>query len=116
MLAVDLSEFRRIFAGNFIDLVVSELLWRNARRVAGFAEKAVQAGRRYAPEQEQFVIGISDSMPGVFGNENDCAFLKMVVNVVQHENSATCQNVEGFVHLKVPVDWNAGTGLHLLCA
>ena len=60
-----LSEFRRIFAGDVIDLVVSEPVWRNAGRDASFAEEAIQTGRRRHSEEEQFVIGLRKSMPGV---------------------------------------------------
>src|SRR4029453_10419042 len=43
--------FCRIFASNLVDLVLGELLPRHAGRIAGFPEKAVQARRRYNPEQ-----------------------------------------------------------------
>src|SRR6266403_98291 len=46
-----LSEFRRIFAGNLVDLLPSQLLWRYPGRTTGVAEEAVQAGRRHDPEQ-----------------------------------------------------------------
>jgi len=45
-----LFEFRRVFAGDVIDLFVSELLWRQAGRGACFTEEAVQAGGRHDPE------------------------------------------------------------------
>jgi hypothetical protein len=72
------------------------LLWRYAGRIAGVTEKAVQTGRRHNPEQEQFVIGIRKPMPRVFGNEYRSALLKRVTHIVQYENSAAFQNVEGF--------------------
>jgi len=36
---------------------------------------------------------------------------KRVVYVVQYETSAAFQNVEGFVHLKVPVNRSVGASL-----
>src|ERR1700760_1839712 len=83
-----LSEFRSTFAGDLMDLFSSELLCRHAGRTAGVTEKAVQAGRRHHPEQEQFVIGIRKPMPGVFGNEYRCALRKRVRYIVQYENAA----------------------------
>src|SRR6266852_7548702 len=53
-------------------------------------------------------------MPRVFGNEYRSALLKRVTYIVQYENSAAFQNVEGFVHLEVSVDRNACTDRHLL--
>jgi len=40
--------------------------------------------------------------------------VKRVKYIVQYENAAAFQNVEGFVHLEVSVDRNACTGHHLL--
>jgi hypothetical protein len=62
-----LSVFRRIFAGDLVDLLPSQLLWGDPGRIAGVAEETVQAGRRHDPEQEQFVIGIGKPMPGIPG-------------------------------------------------
>ena len=83
MLTADLSEFRRVFTGNFIELVVSERLWQNSGRSACFAKEAVQASRRHDPEQEQFVIGVRKSVPGVFRNEDRSALLEAMMYVVQ---------------------------------
>jgi hypothetical protein len=47
-----LSVFRRIFAGDLVDLLPSQLLWGDPGRIAGVAEETVQAGRRHDPEQE----------------------------------------------------------------
>ena len=110
------SEFRPVFAGNLIDLLSSELLWRYAWRIAGLTEKAVQAGRRRYPEQKQFVIGISKPMPRVFGYEYCSPLLKWVPYIVQYEDSAAFQNVEGFVHLEMSVDRNACADRYLLGA
>src|SRR6476620_10063729 len=91
-------------AGNLVDLLPSQLLWRCPGRIAGVAEKAVQAGRRHDPEQEQFVIGIREPMPSILGNEYRSALLKLVSCIVQCENSAAFQNVEDFVHPQMSVD------------
>ena len=53
-------------------------------------------------------------MPGVFGDEYRSAFLKGVAHIVQDEDSAAFQNVEGFVHLEVPVNRNPCTHHDLL--
>ena len=60
------------------------------------------------------MIGIRKPMPRVLGDEYRTAFLKRVTYIVQYENSAAFQNVEGFVHLQVSVDRNACTDRHLL--
>ena len=104
----------RIFAGDLVDLFPGQLLWRDPGRIAGVAKKTVQAGRRHDPEQKQFVIGIGESMPGIPGNEYRSTLLEGVLCIVQCENSAAFQNVEGFVHLQVSVDRNARTDRHLL--
>ena len=109
-----LSVFRRIFAGNLVDLLPSQLLWRYPGWTTGVAEEAVQAGRRHDPEQEQFMLGIDEPMPSILGNEYRSALPKRVLCIVQCENSAAFQNVEGFVHLQVSVDRNTCTGRHLL--
>jgi hypothetical protein len=109
-----LSVFRRIFAGNLVDLLPSQLLWRYPGWTTGVAEEAVQAGRRHDPEQEQFVIGIGEPMPSILGNEYRSALPKGVLCIVQCENSAAFQNVESFVHPKVSVYRNARTDRHLL--
>src|ERR1700687_1216035 len=53
-------------------------------------------------------------MPRVSGDEYRSALLKRVTRIVQGENSAAFQNVEGFVHLEVSVDRDARTDCHLL--
>jgi hypothetical protein len=53
-------------------------------------------------------------MPGIPGNEYRSALPKRVLCIVQSENSAAFQNIEGFVHPKVPVYRNARTDRHLL--
>jgi hypothetical protein len=111
---VSLPEFGVIFPRDIFDLLPGELLRGHAGRRTGFTEKAVQAGRGHNPEQEKFVIRILKSMPGVFGNKNRSAFFKRVTHIVQNESPAAFQNEEGFVHLEVPVDWDAGTGHYLL--
>ena len=60
------------------------------------------------------MIGIRKPMPRVFGYEYRSALLKRVTHIVQYENSSAFQNIEGFVHLEVSVDRNAGTDRHLL--
>ena len=60
------------------------------------------------------MIGIRKPMPRVLGDKYRSALLERVRCVVQYENSATFQNVEGFVHLEVSVDRNARTDCHLL--
>src|SRR5262245_56442829 len=55
-------------------------------------------------------------MPGVLGNEYGCSLLERMMYVVQYKNSASLQNVESFVHLKMSVERNACTDLHLLGA
>ena len=81
----ELSELRRIFSRNFIDLLLGQLLWRDTGRTTGFAKKGIQAGWRHHPEQKQFLIGISEPMPGVFGNENCSSFLELKRHIVQYE-------------------------------
>ena len=60
------------------------------------------------------MIGIREPMPGIFGNEYRSALAKRVLCIVQGKNSAAFQDVEGFVHLKVPVHRNARADRHLL--
>ena len=60
------------------------------------------------------MIGIRKPMPRVLGDEYGSALLKRMPYIVQYENSASFQNVEGFVHLEVSVDRNACTDRHLL--
>ena len=60
------------------------------------------------------MIGIGEPMPSILGNEYRSALPKRVLYVVQCENSAAFQNVEGFVHPKVSVYRNARTDRHLL--
>ena len=60
------------------------------------------------------MFGIRKPVPGVSGNEYRRTFLKRVVRIVQRENSATFQNVEGFVHVQVSMNRNAGAEGHLL--
>ena len=60
------------------------------------------------------MLGIDEPMPSILGNEYRSALPKMVLCIVQCENSAAFQNVEGFVHPKVSVYRNARTDRHLL--
>ena len=60
------------------------------------------------------MIGILKPMPSVLGDEYRSALLKRVSYIVQDEDSAAFQNVEGFVHLEVSVDRNPCTDHHLL--
>src|SRR2546429_5663387 len=102
-IAKPITEFRGIFAGNLVDLLPSQLLWRYPGRTTGVAEEAVQAGRRHDPEQEQFVIRIREPVPSILGNEYRSALPKRVLCIVQGENSAAFQQVAGFVHPKVSI-------------
>ena len=81
--------FRRIFASNLVDLVLCELPWRHAGRIAGFPEKTVQTRRRDNPEQQQFVIGICEPVPSVLGNEYRPTLLEGMTYVVQYECSTS---------------------------
>src|SRR5262249_31389397 len=111
-----LSELSGVFQRNFLDLLPGKLLWRHAGRIAGLAEKAVEAGRRHHPEEQDCVTRILKAVPGVSRNEDRAAFFKGMTLVVQQAGSAALENVEGFVHLEVAVDRNAGTRHHLLSA
>src|SRR5262249_29668876 len=94
--------------------VARQLLSRNTGWSAGLTEEAFQAGGRYDPEQEQFLIGIGEPVPGVLWDVDRSALLKPVRCVIQDKRSAAFQDVEGFVHLEVSVDRNACTNRHLL--
>ena len=60
------------------------------------------------------MIGIRKTMPRVSGDKYRSTCLKRVTHIVQYENTAAFQNVEGFVHLEVSVDRNACTDRYLL--
>ena len=62
------------------------------------------------------MIGVREPMPSIPGNEYRCALFKRVSCIVQYENSAASQDVEGFVHPQVSVDRNARADGHLLGA
>jgi hypothetical protein len=108
------AEFRRIFSSNLVDLVLCELLSRHTGRIAGVSEKAVQAGGRDNPEQQQFVIGICEPVPGGFGNEYRSTLVEWMGLIIQHECSAAFEDVESFVHLEVSVDRDACADGYLL--
>src|SRR4051794_16197754 len=55
-------------------------------------------------------------MPSVLRDENCCALFYGMPHVVEDEGSAAFQDVEGFVHLEVPVDGNASASWQLLRA
>src|SRR5258708_25046189 len=78
-----------IFPSDLIDLLSGKLLLRRAGRIAGFSEKTVQTRRRDNPEQQQYVIGIREPVPGILGNEYRPAPLEGVTYVVQYEYSAS---------------------------
>src|SRR5260370_41373984 len=80
-----LSEFCTIFQGDLVDLLSSELLGRSTGWIAGVTEEAFQSSWRHDPEQEQFVIGIRESMPGVLRDEYRSALLKGARFVIQNE-------------------------------
>jgi hypothetical protein len=52
-----------------MDLLASQLFWRHAGSIAGFAEKAIQASRRHDPEQQQFVFRSSEPVACILRNE-----------------------------------------------
>ena len=60
------------------------------------------------------MIGISEPMPRIPGNEYRSAPLERVSYIVQCKTSAAFQNVEGFVHPQVSVNRNTRTNQHLL--
>src|SRR5262249_15086654 len=91
-----------------------QVLSRYAGRIAGFTEEALQAGRRDDPKQQQFLIGILEAVPGVLRDKDRSALLDGMTRIIQYESAAAFQDVEGFVHLKVPMDRNAGTDRYLL--
>ena len=109
-----LSEFCVIFSRNLLNLFSRELLLRCAGWRARVAEEAVETGRGDDPEQEKFVVGVEEPVPGVFGDVYDCVLFKGVRDVVQDEGSAAFEDVEGLVHFEVAVDRDACPGHHLL--
>jgi hypothetical protein len=112
--ATALSELRPIPKRNFLDLLPTEPLRRHTDRTAYFPEKAIQSSRRHNPEQQQFVIRILKSMPGVFRDEYRSTSLERMTHVVQYESPAPLQNVKSFVHLEMPMDRNPRATHHLL--
>ncbi len=109
-----LPEFCVVFSGDLADFCLRELLWRGVGRGAGFAEEAVEAGGSGDPEEEEFVVGIIEPVPGVFWDVDHCVLFKGLRDVVEDEGSAAFNDVEGLVHFEVTVDGDAGTGHHLL--
>jgi hypothetical protein len=55
-------------------------------RVAGFAEKRIQAGRRHNPKQQQFAIWVSEPVPRVLRNKYRSALLDRMTYIVQYES------------------------------
>ena len=64
-----LSEFRVVFSSNLADLFSCELLWGCAGWGAGVAEEAVESGGGDGPEHEEFCVGVGETVPGVFEDE-----------------------------------------------
>jgi len=62
------------------------------------------------------VIGVCDPCQEFFGDEDCAASLKWVRSIVQDEGAAAFEDVEGLIHMEVPVNWNACTDHYLLCA
>jgi hypothetical protein len=81
------SKLGVIFASDLVDLLPSHLLWRFAGRIAGFAEKRIQAGRRHNPKQQQFAIWVSEPVPRVLRNKYRSALLDRMPYIVQYERS-----------------------------
>src|SRR6185437_3648854 len=110
-----LSVFCAVFLdGDLFNPLQAELFSRRAGWITSFPEKPVQSGRRYHPEQKEFVLRILKSMPGVPGNEDGCAFFKNVAYIVENEGSPAFQDIENLIHVEVPVNWNSNTDHHLL--
>jgi hypothetical protein len=102
-----LSKFSAVLQRDRMDRLWSELLWRLARAGASGAKEAVQEGRCRDPEQEQFVVGILKCVPCVLRNEDCRAFLERVTHIVETEDSVAFQNIEDFVHMKMPMNGNS---------
>ncbi len=96
-----------VFESDRVDLFPRELPGLHSRRAAGFAEEAIETGRRHDPEKEQFVIGICKTVPRVSRDEDGAPLLDGVSDSIQSEESAAFQNVKSFGSLEVSVNRNA---------
>src|SRR5579864_686228 len=92
-----LSVFRSISTADLADLVARQLLRWDAGRIAGFAEKTIEASGRHYPEQQQFVFVRGEAVPRVLRNEDRSALLDRVADIIQGEYPASLQHMEGLL-------------------
>ena len=96
-----------IFESNRVDLLARQFLSRFAGSAAGFAKEAVEARRYHDPQQNQFLIWTTETMPRVPGYENRSTSFARVTHIVECDRATAFQNVEGFVPVEVSVNRNA---------
>jgi len=103
-----------MLSGDGMDLLASELLRRRSGRPASLREKPVQTIGPYNPKQQQLVIGILKTVPGILGDIDRSTSLKGVRRIIEHDGSSAFEYVEVLFHLKVQVNRYACASLYLL--
>jgi hypothetical protein len=96
-----------IFESDRVDLLPRQFLSRFAGAVAGFAKEAVEAWGHHDPQQNQFLVRTTETMPRVLGYENLSTSFARVTHIVECDRATAFQNVEGFFLVEVSVDRNA---------
>jgi hypothetical protein len=102
-----LSEFLPIFESDRVDLLPRQFLSRFAGSAAGFAKEAIEAWGHHDPQQNQFLVRTTETMPRVLGYENRSTSFARVTHIVECDRATAFQNVEGFVLVEVSVNRNA---------
>jgi len=96
-----------IFESDRVDLLPRQFLSRFAGSAAGFAKETVEAWGHHDPQQNQFLIWATETMPGVLGYENRSTSFAGVTHIVECDRAAAFQDVEGFVMVGVSMNRNA---------
>src|SRR5437762_12252379 len=102
-----LSEFLPIFESDRVDLLSRQFLSRFAGSAAGFENEALEARRHHDPQQNQFLIWTTETMPRVLWYENRSTSFARVTDIVECDHATAFENVEGFVLVEVSVNRNA---------
>src|SRR5467141_367747 len=70
-------------------------------------KKPSRPGGDHDPQQNQFLIWTTETMPRVLGYENRSTSFARVTDIVECDHATAFQNVEGFVLVEVSVNRNA---------
>src|SRR5262245_54884329 len=104
-----LLQLNPVLLRNFVQLFASKLLWRCSRSAAYLAKKRFESRWCDDPNQQEFTVGILNSMPNALRNINCRTLFNWRACIVQYAKAGAFQNEQHFICFLMLMDLNTRT-------